>query len=226
MGPPRAASHYQGEPGRTYFSYQEPIMAFSARFNQRTFQPSIRPQDTVVDFGCGAGELLERLDAGRKIGVEVNEPARRAAEERGVETVESAADLDDEIADVVISYHALEHTLAPYDELVQLWRSLKPGGKLVLWLPIDDWRVERELMDEPDHHLYTWSPRLLRNLLVEAGFRVTQCRVVTYAWPPRYYEELYRLLPRRAFDLLGWVLAVALRRRQLMALAERPIVDA
>jgi SAM-dependent methyltransferase len=136
--------------------------------------------------------------------------------------VQTAAELANQVADVVISYHALEHTLAPYDELAELWRVLKPHGKLVLWLPIDDWRVQRELIDDPDHHLYTWSPQLLRNLLEEAGFVVYECRVVTHAWPPRYYNQLYRALPRWAFNALAWALAVALRRRQLMAVAGRP----
>ena len=44
--------------------------------------------------------------------------------------------------DVVISNHALEHTLSPFDELVELRRVLRSGRRLeVLWLPLDDWRL-------------------------------------------------------------------------------------
>jgi SAM-dependent methyltransferase len=135
--------------------------------------------------------------------------------------VESARELDDAIADVVISNHALEHTLAPLDELRELRRVLKPGGRLVLWLPLDDWRTQRRLRADRNHHLYTWTPLLLRNLLEEAGFEVRRCRVVSHAWP-QFHEFLFRRLPRPAFDALARAWAIVRRQRQVMALAERP----
>jgi SAM-dependent methyltransferase len=125
------------------------------------------------------------------------------------------------MADVVISNHALEHTLAPLAELRELRRILKPGGRLVLWLPVDDWRSQRRPGEDVNHHLYTWTPLLLRNLLDEAGFEVRECRVVTHAWP-RFHEFLFSRLPRPAFDVLARLWAVLRRRRQVMALAERP----
>ncbi len=72
-----------------------------------------------------------------------------------------------------------------------------------------------------NHHLYTWTPLLLRNLLDEAGFEVRECRVVTHAWP-HFHDVLFRRLPRPAFDVLARAWAVLRRRRQVMALAERP----
>jgi hypothetical protein len=44
------------------------------------------------------------------VGVEVNELARSAAQRRGLVIVSSTHELEDGIADVVISNHALEHT--------------------------------------------------------------------------------------------------------------------
>jgi SAM-dependent methyltransferase len=213
--------HYRGELGQEYFHWQGSNADLEAAIESSKFAPHVSATDTVVDFGCGAGALLATLQIGERIGVEPNPPAREAGEARGVRVVASTRELEDAIADVVISNHALEHTLAPLDELRELRRVLKPGGRLVLWLPIDDWRAQRRPGEDVNHHLYTWTPLLLRNLLDEAGFEVRECRVVTHAWP-RGYRVLFRRLPRPAFDALARAWAVLRRRRQVMALAERP----
>lgn len=213
--------HYRGELGQDYFDWQGSNADLEAAIERTKFTPHVSETDTVVDFGCGAAALLSSLPARERIGVEPNPPAREAGEARGVRVVASTRELEDAIADVVISNHALEHTLAPLDELRELRRILKPGGRLVLWLPIDDWRTQRRPGEDVNHHLYTWTPLLLHNLLDEAGFHVRECRVVTHAWP-RYYRVLFRRLPRPAFDALARAWAVLRRRRQVMALAERP----
>ena len=213
--------HYRGELGEEYFDWQGSGADLNAAIESTKFAPHVSVTDTVVDFGCGAGALLAALAIGQRVGVEPNPPARRAGEARGVRVVASTGELEDAMADVVISNHALEHTLAPLSELRELRRILKPGGRLVLWVPLDDWRTQRQPREDVNHHLYTWTPLLLHNLLDEAGFEVNECRVVTHAWP-RFHQPLFRRLPRPAFDVLARIWAVLRRRRQVVALAERP----
>ena len=213
--------HYQGDLGEEYFDWQRQGNDLSAELERPKFEPYVGPRDTVVDFGCGAAALLAALPAAERIGIEPNPPARAAGKERGVRMVESARELEDGVADVVISNHALEHTLSPLDELRELHRLLRPGGRLVLWLPLDDWRTQRRPRRDDNHHLYTWTPLLLRNLLEEAGFEVRECRVVAHAWP-QFHELLFRRLPRPAFDAVARAWAIVRRHRQLMALAGRP----
>jgi SAM-dependent methyltransferase len=213
--------HYQGELGAAYFEYQRRAASYAGRLNRRKFERHLTPNDVVVDFGCAAGDLLDQLNAKEKIGVEANGLARAKAAERGLAVVASTRELESAIADVVISNHALEHTVAPLDELRELRRVLVPGGKAVFSLPIDDWRGQRKLQrPDPDHHLYTWTPRLLRNLLDEAGFDVVDVRVVTHAWPP--FTETLARMPERLFDALAVAWSVVKKRRQLMAVARRP----
>jgi len=217
---PTVASHYRGAAADEYLAYQRSIGELGATLNRWKFESHVGPGDRVVDFGCGTGGLLAGLAAAERIGVEVSAPARAAAAARGLTVLATAAELADASADVVISNHALEHATAPLEELRQLRRALRPGGRLVLWLPLDDWRVQRRLDGaDPDHHLYTWTPRLLANLLAEAGFERVECEVVTRAWPPR--AHLLVRLPRPVFDALGRVWAVVRRRRQLAAVAYR-----
>ena len=92
------------------------------------FENHIKSSDTVVVFGCGGGRLLAGLDAQLKIGVEPGESARATATALGITCAASSAGLESEVADVVISNHALEHTLSPFDELCQLRRALRRRG--------------------------------------------------------------------------------------------------
>jgi SAM-dependent methyltransferase len=216
-------SHYSGEKGREYFAWQQHSgTAVGARIDvPYKYTPYLRPTDSVADFGCGNGEMLAPADVARRVGIEPNPEARAAAAERLDEAVASAEELPDAAFDVVVSNHALEHTLAPWHELREVRRILKPDGRLILWLPLDDWRRgDQHDPQGPDinHHLYTWTPRLLWNLLTEAGYTVDHVRVVPLAWP-MFHEHLYRMLPRRVFYGLMRAWAVLRRQRQLMALA-------
>jgi SAM-dependent methyltransferase len=210
-----ASSHYDE---RYYSEIQAPYVVPSGLLNRKKFARFLQPSDTVVDFGCGPGGLLQGFELARKIGVEPNPHARAAAERAGLEVYADATDLPSEVADAVVSNHALEHALHPLAELVELARALKPGGQLILWVPFNDWRGEKNRAGDPDHHLYTWTPLLLRNLLGEAGFVVEETRVVTHAWPPGFP----RLLRLPFFDELCWVTAKVRNRRQVFALARRP----
>ena len=218
----RVGRHYRGDLGAEYYGWQREGAELGAELERWKFAPHVAATDVVVDFGCGGGNVLAGLTVGERIGIEVNDVARAAANEHGVRAVASASELPDGVADVVISNHALEHTLAPLAELRELHRLLKPGGRLVIWVPLDDWRRQRRPQPgDINHHLYTWTPLLLANLLDEAGFEVREAEVVTHAWP-QFHAQLYRLLPPRAFDAAcrGW--SFLRRHRQVRALAIRP----
>ena len=214
--------HYSGDAGAAYFSWQNAMSGeVGGRLNARKFNPHLRRDATVVDFGCGAGYMLEQLRVRERIGIEPALPAREAALSRGLHVVESARDLPAESVDAVVSNHALEHTLGPLQELRDLSGLLKPNGQLRLWVPIDDWRAQTDAMAaDGNHHLYTWTPLLMRNLLEEAGLTVSTVRVVTHAWPP--HTARLASLPQPAFDVLCNLWSRVRRRRQLEAVAQRP----
>ena len=153
--------------------------------------------------------------------------ARYTAESKGIEVYKVASELPSNIADLVISNHALEHTLNPLGELCELRRSLKSDGKLVMWLPLDDWRRHRDstkadFSADVNHHLYTWTPLDFSNLLTEAGFQPLRVRVVSHTWP-KGTKYLYRWLPKSVFNTIAYLAALATRKHQIMAIA-RPRV--
>jgi SAM-dependent methyltransferase len=212
------SGHYDGSQGEDYYRWQSEIGHVGATRNRFKFEDYVSESDTVLDFGCGGGLLLAGLPVSCRLGVEVNPAARADALKNKVRVFKSLSDVDSLSVDVVISNHALEHTLRPFDELVEISRVLKRGGRFVLWLPLNDWRTDRKIASDTNHHLYAWTTLTLRNCLAEAGFDVEECRVVTSAWLPRL-APLERLLPRSVVKVMRYWTAVFLRRREIKAVA-------
>lgn len=210
-------SHYQDRAGEAYFRWQKSVGEIGGLLNADKFSSFVTPGSSIVDFGCGTGALLEQLHCQVKLGIEPNDAARRNAEVRGIDTVASPSEVKDDFADVVISNHALEHALNPYLELIELKRILRPGGILVIFVPLDDFRSQPSFDEDLNHHLYTWTPLLLRNILTEAGFEVESCDVITQAWPPGV-KWLSRL-PSPIFKAMCSMWSVLRRRRQIRAIA-------
>lgn len=210
-----ASAHYD----QRYFDWQNSEIGIKTQFKVRIFAPHIKRSDTVVDFGCAGGGMLAGLECARRIGIEINDVARAAAErDHGIETYASVADVPDEVADVVVSNHALEHIEAPIEALRQLRPKVKPDGKLVLLLPIDDWRSQKQWdPNDINRHLYTWTPLLLGNALDEAGYRPEQMRIVHRTLMrgfPRFAK-----LPRPVFEGLQVVYSRLRHRQELLAVA-------
>jgi SAM-dependent methyltransferase len=192
----------------------------SARLDLEKFADFVHENDVVLDFGCGSGYMLRMLAGREKIGIEPGLEAADFARSLGLIVHSSLAEVESESVDVAVSNHVLEHTLRPLDDLQEIRRVLRPGGRLVLVVPIDDWRNQRVPSEgDVNHHLYTWTPLLLGNLLTEAGFRVQESRILVTGWRHGFgrvkdrSEVLYAVATR--------VLAVVTRRRQIRVVATR-----
>jgi SAM-dependent methyltransferase len=166
------------------------------------FKPYVRPTDTVLDFGCGTGDILKGLDCSKRLGVEVNPGVQDAARNNGLEVYERTADVPDESVDVVISNHALEHTLHPLQEIEDLRAKLRPGGKIVIIVPNES-VFKGYRPGSPNHHLYTWSPMCLGNLLSEAGFEVVESKALLYRHPYKMPRWIALRIGHRLFMMFS-----------------------
>jgi SAM-dependent methyltransferase len=214
-------AHYADPlPGHKYFSWQQPAGMKGAIYNLKFFAPYISEDQDVLEFGCGGGYLLAALRCRGRIGVEINPAALAEAAKNGIQTFPTLADLPEGAFDRIISSHCLEHVANPYESLCTMRRLLRENGKVILLLPVDDWRSEPWIGPDENAHLYTWTPRLLGNLLVSAGFNPISIKLINYTWPPRFDQSIWAI-SRKLFEAMAFATAIVLRRRQIWAIAEQ-----
>lgn len=186
-----ASTYYDLE----YFTWQKDMGAFGAWANAHIFGNSISATDTVIDFGCGGGFLLKSLNCKQAIGIEPNQSAQENARGLGVKCFASPIDaldaLGEQIADVIISTNALEHTLNPLQEIINLKRLLKIGGTIHFVVPCDSIHYKYNAKDK-NYHLFSWSPQNLGNLFTEAGYQIDYARSYIHKWPP-FYRHIAKL---------------------------------
>ena len=182
-----AARFYHGTSGRRYHDHKRALRPGALKsvmaLRADKFQPHISSGDTVFEFGVGSGLNLGRLHCARRIGCDTSEFLAERIAALGIEFVTDVAQVSDQIADVVICHHTLEHLLEPAKLLAELARILKRGGKLLLHVPWDrDRHFSQYRADEPDHHLYTWNPQSIGNLAGVLGYEIQAIGVRKYGY--------------------------------------------
>lgn len=127
---------------------------------------------TVLDFGCGTGGVVKRIDAACRFGVEIGVEAGKIARDSGVIVKELLSEFSDSSVDVAISFHAIEHVDSPLEILLAIGRVVKPGGRIRLVVPCELplAAAQRNWKPNADRHLYTWTPLLFGNLATRAGY--------------------------------------------------------
>lgn len=124
----------------------------------------------VLDFGCGRGQLLDRL---RPYGFETFglDPAMTNLVTRHRMLTELPTD---RVFAVISAIHVLEHVPNVLETLTQLRRALRPGGLFVCGMPaLDDLEIHREkrYVANKEQHISAFTRRSLSALLARAGFQ-------------------------------------------------------
>lgn len=187
-----------------------------AREAKEVFFKGIDPQAEVFEFGVGLGKNIALLE--RKAGYDISAFARSFAEARGIRVFDDMADVPDERFDVVLSSHVLEHLNDPFENLKLLRTKLKPGGCLILVLPVE--RHEHVPFDvDINQHLFSWNFRAINNLLQRAGYQIKENRFCYGAahYKLRYLGGLSFRLYRAQTELLGWLF----NHRDMMVVARK-----
>jgi 2-polyprenyl-3-methyl-5-hydroxy-6-metoxy-1,4-benzoquinol methylase len=187
----KVSDHYDSY----YFNNQKKTGEISGWADHHKFKEVISSLDTVVDFGCGPGNLLSLLNCKRRIGIEPNESATSLISNLGIEhfssTQEVLDSLGEGVADVIVSNHVLEHTLNPLQELINLRLLLKKNGVISFVVPCESIN-NKYFSSDVNKHLYTWSPINLGHLFKEAGYSNINAHAYLHKWPP-FYKNIAKL---------------------------------
>ena len=144
----------------------------------------LQPGENVLEVGCGAGHLTNRLAARGVdvIGIDANPNASEIAGTDRVRTMRAEAlEFADDAFDAIVSVHAIEHIPQLGAALGEMARVLRPGGRAMFIYPA-----------EPIMGMYAipTSVILYRNPL---RAREVHCQKL---WPSKL---------RRMVDPLGWI---------------------
>lgn len=143
----------------------------------------IPPGGSVVDLGCGHGEILKRYqDRGfRVIGVDPDAAARNNAPIPSLPgTAEDLPrELDGRLFDQVIMTHSLEHCVDPVKAVANAFALTRPGGYFYCEVPNCSCTHFRmfgacSLMFDAPRHLHFFEPCTLTRLIRRAGFSPLQ----------------------------------------------------
>lgn len=190
MNPSAAEAAYVGQAGQAYHDGKRAVpsraVPWITRARAELFQSQVRPDDVVLEWGCGFGWNLAELRCARKLGHDVAVQLAPSVQAFGAEFVADPTLLPAQSCHVIVCHHALEHVPEPRAVLESIRRLLKPQGRLLLAVPFErERRYRRFDPSEPNHHLYSWNVQTLGNLLTVAGFQIHSLGLRRYGYDRR-----------------------------------------
>src|SRR4029077_6940346 len=138
----------------------------------------------VLEIGAGHGELTEKLQRGRAVTAtdlssrSVDRLRTRFAEQPNVDIrlVDIAATADGRVYDSVVLVNVLEHIDDDASALEKLRGSLRPGGRVCVFVPAFDGLYSR--FDTRLGHRRRYRRSQLVSVLDRAGFAITDARYI------------------------------------------------
>jgi 2-polyprenyl-3-methyl-5-hydroxy-6-metoxy-1,4-benzoquinol methylase len=165
----------------------------------------------LLDFGCGGGSFLDRMhrQGWQVTGIDISPVAvERIREKLGLHALLGSLPhkaLAPGSFDVVTMWHSLEHVHEPLTVLREAYRLLAPGGRLLVAvpniasLPFQWFGPAWYGLDLP-RHLTHFSPATLNAMLLKAGFRNPQVRMLRHS---RWLRASAQLACQNT-AILGW----------------------
>ena len=152
----------------------------------------------ILDVGCGTGANLVRLsDFGDAEGVDISPDALKFCRERGLNNVKLGAaetlPYEDHEFDLVTAFDVVEHMDDDVAGLREMRRVLRPGGRVLLFVPtfMFLWGVQ----DEVSNHRRRYTMSEFRQVVTAAGFEVerTTYANITFFLPVLLVRKFMRL---------------------------------
>jgi ubiquinone/menaquinone biosynthesis C-methylase UbiE len=177
-----------------------------------------KPRDFILEVGCGAGYVLEKVPAGLLFGMDISENILKRAHMRlgkRALLIQGNAEylpFKDCYFDKVYCTEVIEHTLNPQRLIEEMARVVKPEGYIVLSAPnekiinfLKDLLIESHLYNfllrekaynmpvrmDKEYHLQIFTLRQLSGMLKE-HFKIEKILRIPYFFLPIRYAILAR----------------------------------
>ncbi len=130
--------------------------------------------DKLLDVGCGRGDFVREF---KDLGLEVFGIDREKGDSKMLKGIEvKLRDIENEsflfndgIFDFVFSKSVIEHLWTPDNFIKEIYRVLKPGGRIIIMAP--DWHSQRWIFYDDYTHVHPYTTASLNNLLKAYGFK-------------------------------------------------------
>jgi SAM-dependent methyltransferase len=188
-----------------------------------------RLSGTILENGCGIGMYVERLKSfgGQVVGLEFDLERAAEAYTRSTQIVNAAGEnlpFSNEIFDLILSHEVLEHVANDRAAAIEMVRTLRSGGRIMLFVPNRGYPVEthgiywkgryrfgniplinylpRRWRNQLAPHVRVYSGRDLEELFLGMPVEVVERRIIFGA-----YDNIIARMPR-----LGRALRAILHR--------------
>src|SRR4051794_36812515 len=169
-----------------------------ASFLEEICRPVTGRRPRILDVGCGTGaNLLMLSQYGDAEGVDVSEDALAFCRERGLTNVKLGAaeklPYDDDTFDLVTALDVVEHLDDDLAGLREMHRVLRPGGRVLLFVPT--FMFLWGLQDDVSNHRRRYRLPELQSVLEQAGFEIerTTYANITFFFPILFARKLMRV---------------------------------
>ncbi|RPI14086.1 MAG: class I SAM-dependent methyltransferase [Ignavibacteriae bacterium] len=126
-----------------FYNHPNPVFRYieNKRIKRLIELADIKADDKVIEVGCGAGHILERIKQGKLYGIDISEVQIKRAKERLGSRVNlqktpgENIPFEDKFFDKILCSEVIEHVLDPVALLKEMRRVLKDDGILSLSIP-------------------------------------------------------------------------------------------
>jgi SAM-dependent methyltransferase len=159
----------------------------------------------VLDFGCGKGEYITAF---RQLKLKVVGVDSRVETQPGYHKCDIEKEhlpFVDNTFDVIFSKSTIEHIHNPDHLFNELYRVLKPGGKVILMTP--DWETNYKEFYIDYSHVTPYTRKSLREALLIFGFKnvnVEQFYQLPLLWRCPHLKFLAALTRKLIPDQFKW----------------------